>query len=171
MLKSINQTLSNNMFYHFRYNRKLTKVVRWEAFTQWQQNIVTNIELRALVGTGPRLKLYDEKKLKLYLGVLAMYEYEKDRKPPEIHRNIRSDNYLSLTFLPSPTFSITNTTFYQPLFRKLIDYRVLNELHMEIRATKHFSVITNLSYLFDSFPAEGTPKVNFMVSNGFSYNF
>src|SRR5687768_1605513 len=65
LLKGNIQTLTNNMFYHLRYNRKLNNVVRWEVFTQWQQNIVTNIELRALLGAGPRFKFYDERKFKL----------------------------------------------------------------------------------------------------------
>lgn len=171
LLRGNSRSLVNNMFYHLRYNRKLNRGVRWEAFTQWQQNIVTNIELRALVGTGPRFKLHDSKKFKLFAATLAMYEYEKGLKSGEVHRDMRSDNYVSLTFQPNNIFSLTSTTFYQPLFRMLKDYRILNQLNLEVKATRHFSIVTNWSYLFDAFPPEGTPRTNLSITNGFAYKF
>src|SRR4051812_4538809 len=79
LLKGDNQQLLNNMFYHLRYNRKLGKVVRWEAFTQWQQNSINNIDLRSLFSTGPRCKLHESKSFKIYAAALAMYEHEVDK--------------------------------------------------------------------------------------------
>jgi hypothetical protein len=171
LLKSNNQSLSDNIFFHLRYNRKLGKVVRWEAFTQWQQNKITSIDVRALLGTGPRFKLADSKKIKLYAGVLAMYEYERDINPVEIHEDIRSDNYVSVTYKPTPIIDVTATAFYQPLFRDISDYRILNQFVLNIRATTHFSIVTSWDYLFDSYPAVGTPKVNYTINNGFTYSF
>ena len=55
LLTSFDQQLVNNMFYHLRYNRRLGKVVRWEAFTQWQKNSVTNIELEGFIRHGPKI--------------------------------------------------------------------------------------------------------------------
>ncbi|WP_147206129.1 DUF481 domain-containing protein [Segetibacter aerophilus] len=170
-LTNFQQQLLNNVFYHLRYNRKLGKVVRWEAFTQLQQNKISNIDLRALFGTGPRLKLHEDKKFRIYSGILAMYEYEVDKDPHVILGDIRSDNYVSFTFKPNAIFDVTSTTFYQPLFRQLNDFRILNQVVFNIKATKHFSISTNWDYSYDSFPAAGTPNVNFTVTNGFSYNF
>ena len=56
-LKGADQSLINNAFLHFRYNYKLGKVVRLEAFTQLQQNAIVKIQSRFLVGTGPRFKI------------------------------------------------------------------------------------------------------------------
>jgi hypothetical protein len=171
LLKSNAQSLSNNFFFHLRYNRKLGKVVRWEAFTQWQQNKVTNIDVRALLGTGPRLKLADSKAIKLYAAALAMYEYERDINPVETHNDVRSDNYVSITYKPTSIIDVTSTTFYQPLFKDISDYRILNQFVLNIKATKHFSIVTSWDYLFDSYPAVGTPKVNYTINNGFIYSF
>jgi hypothetical protein len=171
LLKSNDQSLSNNIFFHLRYNRKLGKVVRWEAFSQWQQNRITNIDVRALLGTGPRLKLADSKKIKFYTGFLAMYEYERDINPIEIHKDIRSDNYLSVTYTPTPIIDFTSTTFYQPLFRDISDYRILNQFVLNIKASKRFSIVTSWDYLYDSYPAVGAPKVNYTINNGFTYSF
>jgi hypothetical protein len=171
LLKSNNQSLSNNVFFHLRYNHKLGEVVRWEAFTQWQQNKITNIDVRALLGTGPRFKLNDSKRIKLYAGVLAMYEYERDINPIKVYKDIRSDNYVSITYKPTPSIDVTSTTFYQPLFKDISDYRILNQFVLNIKATKHFSIVTSWDYLFDSYPAVGTPKVNYTINNGFIYSF
>lgn len=45
LLEGNGQTLNNNLFYHLRYNYKINKGLRWEAFTQLQQNNVTGIKL------------------------------------------------------------------------------------------------------------------------------
>ncbi|MCW3079267.1 DUF481 domain-containing protein [Segetibacter sp.] len=170
-LTNFNQQLLNNVFYHLRYNRKLGKVVRWEAFTQWQQNRISNIDLRALFGTGPRFKVHEDKKFRIYSAALAMYEYEVDRDPRVVLHDIRSDNYVSFTFKPNPVFDVTSTTFYQPLFKQFSDFRILNQIVFNIKATRHFSISTNWDYSYDSFPALGTPNVNFTITNGFSYTF
>lgn len=171
LLKANGAELTSNMFYHFRYNRKLGNVVRWEAFTQWQQNKINNIELRALLGTGPRFKLHDSRRFKLFAGVLAMFEHETDTDPKVRHNDVRSDNYLSVTYKPNDNFSATSTTFYMPLYRRIDDYRILNQVNITLKATTRLSIVTSWDYSFDSQPPIGTPKANYVISNGFSYAF
>src|SRR3954469_21991808 len=59
LMRSEEERLVNNMFYHVRYNRVLSPGVRWEAFTEWQQNSINNIDLRAVVGMGPRFTIHE----------------------------------------------------------------------------------------------------------------
>ncbi len=172
LLKSGSQDLTNNMFYHLRYNRKLNKWLRWEVFTQLQQNTITGINLRVLAGTGPRFKIVNTKKIKLYAGTAALYEYEQElTSPPIYHNDLRNSTYASVTYLPVPTVQITSTTFYQPLFRQLKDYRLLNQTTASIKISRHFSFVAAYNYLFDAFPAANTPKVNYAISNGLTYSF
>ncbi len=171
LLKANKQEFSNNMFYHFRYNRKLGKVVRWEAFTQWQQNNITNIDVRALFGTGPRFKVIESKSFRFYAGTLVMYEHERDKNPVVTYIDMRGDIYVSFTYEPNPVFDITATTFYQPLFRAPKDFRILNQITFSIKATKHLSLSTNWDYSYDAFPAIGTPEINYVISNGINYTF
>ena len=56
-LKGDQQSYVDYGFLHLRYNYKLTKVLRLEAFTQLQQNTITKVQFRYLVGAGPRFKL------------------------------------------------------------------------------------------------------------------
>ena len=66
LLKGSGETFSDNLFYHFRFNHKLNTWLRWEVFTQLQQNSVTGIDVRMLAGTGPRFKLHGTKQFALY---------------------------------------------------------------------------------------------------------
>jgi hypothetical protein len=171
-LKGNGQELTNNVFYHLRYNHKIRDWLRWELFTQLQKNAITGIDLRLLAGTGPRIRLTESKRLKLYAGTAAMYEYEKEQTDPFLyHRHIRSSNYLSLSYVPNPVIEFINTGFYQPLFKKPADYRFLDELRIDVKAGRHFSIVTTMDYLYDSFPAAHTPHANYGITNGLDYAF
>jgi len=172
LLKGNNKALLNNMFYHLRYNRKLSELVRWEIFNQWQQNAVTGIKLRALFGTGPRFKLHRSERFRLYAATAAMYEYEEERtKPVVLHKDFRSSNYLSFSYTPNEVVELVSTTFYQPLFRQLNDFRVMNQLALNIKATRRLLLTTSWDYLYDAFPAAGAPRNNYTITNGFTYTF
>src|SRR6185312_4754556 len=134
LLKGSGQTFNNNSFYHLRYNYKVSKLLRWEVFTQVQQNSVTGIRLRFLAGTGPRFKLAGRKKLSLYAATAAMYEYEEEKtNPPVYHHDLRSSNYVSVTYKPLQNTEIIGTLFYQPLYISLSDYRILNEVSVKLQ--------------------------------------
>ena len=172
LLKGSGKTLSDNLFYHLRYNYKINKWLRWEAFTQFQQNSVTGIDERLLAGTGPRLKVAGTKQVALYCGTAAMFEYEKEQTaPPVYHRNIRSSNYITCTYKPAEHTEIVGTLFYQPLYKNFTDYRMLNEIAIKFKIVKHFSFNTGWYYLYDNKPAASAPKLNYSISNGISYDF
>ncbi|MES1218188.1 MAG: DUF481 domain-containing protein [Bacteroidota bacterium] len=165
-LKGGDESFIDNGFLHFRYNFKLTKVVRLEAFTQLQQNAITKIQSRFLIGAGPRFKIVGSKKLKLYAGVLAVYEIQKETDVPEEKRYWRSSNYLSLSFIPNAQTELVTTTYYQPVFNDFSNYRLLNQSVFKIRAGKKVFVNLNWNYQFDAVPAAGVPRETYSFSTG-----
>ncbi|MEO6638589.1 MAG: DUF481 domain-containing protein [Ginsengibacter sp.] len=172
LLEGNGQTLNNNLFYHLRYNYKINKWLRWEAFSQLQQNNITGIKLRWLAGTGPRFKLAASKKISLYAATAAMFEYEKEQTKPVIyHRDFRSSSYVSITYKPSENSEIIGAAFYQPLFSNFNDYRILNEIRLKFQIATHFSFTTGWDYLYDSKPAANTPSLNYSISNGIEFSF
>jgi hypothetical protein len=172
LLRGNGKKYTDNMFYHLRFNHKLNNIVRWEVFTQWQQDVISDIGLRILAGTGPRFKLHDSPKFRVYAATAAMYEYEKEKiEPPVFHRDLRSSSYISFTYEPSEHFEVVSTTFYQPLFRQLDDFRIFNQLSFNFKAGKHTTFITSWNYLYDAFPAGISPHINYSISNGISYKF
>ncbi|HSF46430.1 MAG TPA: DUF481 domain-containing protein [Chitinophagaceae bacterium] len=164
--------LINNSFIHFRYNRKLSNITRLEAFFQVLQNPVTLIDYRILTGAGPRFKLSDSKKLKLYAASLVMHEYERELDSAKtIHNDIRNSSYVSFSLLFNSQTELVNTLFYQPLFTSISDFRVLDQLKFSVKTGKKFAVTLNLNYLYDNAPVSGVPRINYTFSTGLDYKF
>lgn len=172
LLKGSGRTLTDNLFYHVRYNHKLNTFLRWEVFTQLQQNNVTGIRLRLLTGSGPRFKLSGAPKFALYAATAVMYEYEEEQtRPAAYHRDLRSSNYVSFTYKPLDNMECIGTLFYQPLYRNLRDYRLLNEVSVRLKIVTRFSFTAGWYYLYDSHPAAPAPGLNYSISNGLLYDF
>lgn len=171
-LKGANKKLLNKIFGHFRYDREITTFFRMEAFTQIQTNKITKIDTRFLIGMGPRLKMPTPDMLKAFVGILFMYEYEKELTDPVIyHRVIRNSSYVAFTFEPNDHVKITSTTFYQPKLDEFSDFRILNQESAAFSITKNLSVTLNWDYLYDAEPVKGIPKNNYTFSTGLKYEF
>lgn len=172
LLKGEGTTFQNNLFYHLRYNYKINDLLRWEAFSQMQNNNVAGIKMRLLLGTGPRFKISGTEKLALYASTAVMYENEKELTTPVIHHeDIRSSSYASFTWKPVAKSEIVSTLFFQPLFKNLEDYRVLHELNLRFNFTENFSFVTTWKYLFDSKPPAKIPGESYSIKNGIQYKF
>lgn len=171
-LKGSDKKYIDNTFFHFRYNHSFTPTLRLEAFTQLQNNKITKIDTRFLAGLGPRIKFKTNAKWKMYLGILGMFEYEKELTEDRgIHRDFRNSTYFSFSFKPNQLLTLSSTTFYQPLLRKPGDFRILNQEDMSLAITKQLSVVVAWNYVFDSYPVVGVPESNFAFKTGFKYLF
>jgi hypothetical protein len=136
----------------------------------FQNNVITQIDSRFLLGTGPRFKLSQKKLFHLYVGCLFMYEREIERTIPKItHSDIRNSSYISFTWLPKDFLEVISTTYLQPRVNKLSDYRILNQLSFKIKATPHFSLSLKWNYLHDRFPAGTAPRSTYLFATGINY--
>lgn len=171
VLKVGDDRLVSDNLLHLRYNRKVNEWLRWEAFGQYQNNIITQIDSRILVGTGPRFKLIKRPKFRLYAGCLFMYEREKERTSPVIHHNdFRNSSYASFTWLPRENIEMISTTYFQPQLKKFNDYRILNQIAFCVKATPHFGLEIKWNYLHDRFPAGDAPKTTYVFATGIKYD-
>ena len=165
-----NKVISNGLF-HLRYNYKVNEWLRWEIFGQYQNNGITQIDSRILLGTGPRFKLVKNERLRLYAASLIMFEREKEATNPIItHNDLRSSNYITLTYTPVENLTLVATTFFQPLFKNLSDYRILNQISFKVKATRHISVLLKWNYLHDRFPAGTAPRTVYNFGTGIDYD-
>jgi Protein of unknown function, DUF481 len=161
----------NSHFLHLRYNQKWGKIVRWEAFAQFQRNLPIGIQWRYLFGTGPRFKLLSSQLLHLYAGVLYMYDYERTTNDV-LSRGSRNSTYASFTIhVPAIKMEMTGTTYYQPLLQNFKDYRILSENRLAFNITKKFKVQTSFRYYFDSRPPTGFVAHTIALEQGFSVSF
>ena len=155
---------------HVRYNRKVNEWMRWEVFGQYQNNMITQIDSRMLIGTGPRFKLVKNKSFRLYAASLFMYEREKEKTNPVVkHSDLRNSSYVSFTYLPKENIELISTTYFQPLLKKFRDFRILNQITLGVKATQHFSLEVKWNYLHDRFPAGDAPRTTYLFATGLKY--
>lgn len=170
-LKGDKQAFVDQSFVHFRYNYKLSNVLRLEAFTQLQKNLITKIQFRYLVGAGPRFKVLGKQKIRLYAGSLPMYEIEREKDNPQLIRDWRLSNYVSFTFVPNKQTEFTSTTYYQPVLFDIGNYRLLNQSICKISASKRIAVVIKWNYAYDASPPAGVPKDTYSFSTGIEVDF
>lgn len=165
---------SNTGFGHLRYNRKIGNSIRWEAFTQIQYNSITKINLRGLLGTGPRFKLTPYERAKFYLGLALMYEYEESQDFEThltYHKDFRMSSYLSFTLKPEEDVLFASTFYAQPLLNHFADYRITSESSLSLKVTTKLTLNSTFRYSYDTNPPLGIPKANFNFANGLEVKF
>jgi len=172
LIKGGDNKFVNTAFAHVRYNRKITKeFLRWEVFTQVQYNGVLDVGFRGLAGTGPRIKIIDTDKLRIYAASLYMYEYEENVAKTIFLRLHRMSSYLTFT-IDLNRLEFVNTTYYQPNLKNISkDYRVQSQSDLLIDITEDLKFKTGFSYRFDSNPFPGIPKTTYYITNGLLFEF
>lgn len=169
-LKGNDKKLIDNAFLHFRINHKFTNIVRGEFLTQVQNNKISKIDTRFLIGAGPRFKIPSPRNLSMYLGIIFLYEYEKElTDPPGYNHFFRNSSYLTFTYSLNDRLKLISTTFYQPRIDYFRDFRVLNQETLVISITKRLAVTLNWNYLFDQYPVEGVPNSTSSFVTGFTF--
>jgi len=172
--KEINDaTIVNNSTQHLRFSHPISKKVSYEAFLQLQTDKISEINLRALVGSGFRFSLHQSEKSNFFLGTTLMFEYEDSLEEllDDIHRDVRSSNYLSFKIHPNKNITIVSASYFQPRIDKFSDYRILSETSLIFTIAKNLKFTTSFNYLFDAFPATNAVKEEFELSNGLVYFF
>jgi len=167
-------SLVNRGTQHLRYNRRVTNKIKWEVFTQAQYDAISEIEFRGLLGTGPRFKLSKSDDYRIYVGTLAMMEYEEatETANSDIRRDWRASAYLSFSLYPTDKISIISTSYYQPRFDKFKDYRFSSNSSLLFEIFKNLAFKTNFNFFYDAFPvSENVPQTQFELTNGILYSF
>ncbi|MGB5943791.1 MAG: DUF481 domain-containing protein [Leeuwenhoekiella sp.] len=147
------ENLQNGWFLHGRFNYKFDgwQFLRFESFVQGQYNQLLVVEQRNLIGAGLRVKWMDRDRFTAYAGNSYMYEVEFSQRAGTTDYNHRNSTYLTLSYAAkSGKFSVANTVYYQPLYRNLEDYRILEQFRLDIPLAEWFKVFTTYNYYFDS---------------------
>lgn len=172
ILKSEKEKIVNSGFFHFRYNYKIKNWLRWEAFTQVQYNKLAGLRMRYLLGTGPRFKVVQVEKFKTYIGTMYMLEYEINNDKTSKLLDGRFSAYLSFSFRPIKTIEMVSTTYYQPLFSQLKDYRISTENAFNFKLYKMISLGLNFKLNYDSSPPIGAKtNLTYLLENKIKLDF
>jgi hypothetical protein len=165
------EELSNSGLIHFRYNRKLNKKLRIEAFTQYQYNKILGIESRSLIGIGPRYKINKSEKTVFYIGSLFMQEFEKTSDDTKTMSYQRLSSYLSLSIKnKSNTLEFASVVYYQPNINLWEDYRLSSQTSLAFNITSKLQFVNSINYGYDSHAPTNVSKKNIILTNGFKIN-
>ena len=162
----------NKSAQHFRHNYRFHEKIALESFLQSQNDEISAIRFRGLVGAGFRFKLSKNENYKFYLGSLVIYEHEDIISTiEENNRDWRSSSYVSMSLSPKNSISIVSTTYFQPRFDKFSDVRISSQSTLALEVFKNLRFTVNFTYQYDQFPVIGIPKEQYVLTNGVLYSF
>jgi hypothetical protein len=172
VVRSNTSDLINFGYIHYRFSHLIQKNpdIHIEGFTQSQYNTVQKIKLRSLIGGGLKIKVLGSDTINLNLGWTFFYEYE-EVTTPEYSNVIRNSNFVSFNWKIHRSWDLKTILYYQPNIADFRDYRLSNETSISHRFNEHFSIIGNLSFLFDSKPPIEVPVNIFNSSLALRYKF
>jgi hypothetical protein len=117
-------------FAHARHNYELARLLAWEVFGQLESDRFRRVQLRELLGTGPRFTLLDEEAFRLFYGTSYMYEHTRFDSAEAGSRgegvSHRWNNYVSVSYRPDERILLSSVIYAQPRFDRFSNYHVLN---------------------------------------------
>ena len=147
---------------------------RWESFSQVQYDERLRLDVRFLLGTGIRRRLYRRGDWRGYLGVLYMYEYDELSRQNIFYRDHRLSNYLTLAFSPRAGVRVASTTYYQPRLPDFNLARLSTVTTLSLQLAGKFSFTTRLALTQDKRVSQDLPEVpatTYAWTNGLRYAF
>ena len=163
---------------HFRANLHWRQQLSEELFAQAQYDIGRGLRERYLAGGGLRLKLAEDKKATLALGVGLIYEQERWQIPGEEReitlRMPKNSNYLSLRWQINPLVYFNSIVYYQHGYDNQFDmwrHRLSTDVNMAATLSKRIRFTTTFAASYDPRPV--VPVVNWVYSlqNGIRFSF
>lgn len=168
--------LSQRSFEHLRARRSLGRRWLWEAFVQHEYDAFRRLSVRAVVGSGPAVRVVDGARLTLTAGLAYLVEYERfsakadvaDSGAAGVHH--RASSYLTGTLAIGDDVSGTQTVYVQPRLDDPADVLLLSETSLTSKLTARLSLVNSFVLAYDATPPEtiadlsASLKVSFAVA-------
>jgi putative salt-induced outer membrane protein YdiY len=166
----------DQLFIHLRHVITTSELLQIEFFTQFDNNKKRLLLARELFGGGLRFKLLKSEHFKFRIGTAYMYEIEKyDLPENSVHPTKTSlhrfSSYATLQYSLNKTLSFISTTYYQPAFTELSDYKLFSENAIMIDAGRSFTFFIKFNLRFDSRPPDTVKDFDTYSRIGFSFKF
>jgi hypothetical protein len=162
-------------FAHLRHNYEFADFFWWEEFVQSETDRFRRIQIRALLGTGPRFMLFKSHTwLQLYAGISYMLEYTSIDPSAEILEPAlvhRLNQYVALTLRPDDRIVLGTVTYYQPRFDDWTDAHVLNVSSVELKVTPLLSSRLDATTRYESVVPEGVKRADLEFKSSLELKF
>lgn len=168
---------TNRYFVHLRHRTMVGEQWGIEAFGQVGRDPFARMSLRTLVGGGVRWTLLESAgKAGVYFGLGGFFEHEKlspkaGTSDPLDSRLWRGNSYLVLKRQLNDQIRLYNTTYYQPAFKEMADYRLLEQFSVAVGIAKNLDLKLSLDVVHDSKPPQGVKKTDVRYSTGLAVDF
>lgn len=171
LLRAGGNDFARQAFAHLRYNYKISSAWTWEAFAQLQTSPIQLLRKRSLVGTGPRWRLFKsgDGRQRVYLGSAWLWEQNRFSEPNPQESWHRSSNYVSATFRVGKQNMLIGTTYWQPVWGLIHNYRLSTDWLLKIGLTKKLSFTVDFTYSVDKNLPPGAPAETYTWFNGISW--
>jgi hypothetical protein len=168
------ETSVKKSFVHLRHNYELASRLWWEEFVQLETDRFRRIELRGLLGTGPRVAVISSEPVELYYGTAYMIEYTRVNEGSDGGaRTLRHrwNNYVALTYRPDPRISLSTITYYQPRFDEPSDAHVLNVTGLEFKVTTLLQTRLDATTRYESVTPAGVKSSDLELKSSLELKF
>ncbi len=168
----------NKVFGHGRYRYQITPRLTGEFFTQVERTPGRSLDLRALAGIGPLVKIADSHGLRLSGAIAYMLEYEDvddavfiaGEEDPGLQHRISS--YLTGSYVLADNLQLVETVYVQPLITDPNDVRLLNESQLSVTITSYLAFNASLNLAYDTRPSPAVnKKLDLQIKNSLTLQF
>ena len=159
------EAFKNELFFHTRFTSMflLERSLGLEFFVQTQKNEFFDIKLRQLLGFVIRKQLFHILVFDGYLGLGVMKEWEELEKNPD-NDDYRLTNYLTFILEKEKKYKVLSTTYYQPLIKKIEDYRITSEFAIIFEFSKVIGLKNSIQLQYDSNPPKDIERYNLSLN-------
>lgn len=170
--RTLNRTLE-----HVRHRYHFSDVVASEAFLQHEFNEFRRLQLRVLLGAGPRFQVVRGERGGLAVGVALMLERERLRDDAEasdaqrLVTEYRASSYLLGNVRVMEGFSIVQTVFLQPRLSSPSDFRAMSDTSLVAQANERLSMTVGFVAFYEASPPVGVEKLDTQLRSAIGWRF
>ena len=178
--EAINSTGYGHLRSAFLRQQKLS----YETFAQLQYDQGRGMVSRGLIGGGLRIRIYEQKRSNLYVGVGAMREREEWEVPLNDNLEVtdqtvtinlwKSSNYLTTYVSLNSNVSFNAITYFQTGYDTdigLFRHRVSLDANLLINITSRLAFRTTAGFTYENRPIVPIAQLVYSVTNGVQVSF
>lgn len=151
------ERITSRIMEHLRYRYRLSELLSVESFLQHEYDEFRRLQLRGLLGVGPRFKVKDTEELGLVLGAALMLEHERLRRDGEPDAgarwtDARVSSYVLTRVKLMENVSLLETLYAQPRVARPSDIRLLNETALAVTPNTQLTLRVGFTLIYDAAP-------------------
>ena len=166
------ETSTDRAFVHLRHRLEFADSWATFGFAQLEHNGFRSLQVRDLFGLGIERRLWRTERTAGAVASALMSEHEVllisvDPLPPRI----RSSNYFLLAVDLGQGVTLGSTTFFQPQIADLSDWRLLEDLTLNVSLGQRLSWSVSCKMEMDSRPPEDVNPWDVVVKTGLGWSY